>query len=61
MALKKKCLKCGISGHVVPIYYGMPNEKAIQEYYDGNAVLGGCSIEIDAAKYHCKRCEFEWR
>ena len=48
MALKIKCPSCNISGHVVPIIYGMPNEKAIQEYHDGNAVLGGCSIEMDA-------------
>ena len=53
MALKKKCPSCGSIGYVLPIYYGMPNEKAIQEYNDGNAVLGGCSIEFDAPNYHC--------
>ena len=60
MALKIKCPSCNISGHVVPIIYGMPNEKAIQKQDKGNAILGGCLMEEGAPKYHCKDCEFEW-
>ena len=57
----KKCPDCD-STDVVPIAYGMPNEKLQQEAFDGKVHLGGCAITVDEnlVDRHCNNCEFEW-
>ena len=57
----KKCPDCS-SLDVIPIMYGMPNDKMQQDYSEGKIKLGGCSIIIgeNQANRYCNACEFKW-
>jgi hypothetical protein len=56
------CPKCG-SLDVVPIMYGLPTQKAMDEADRGKIFLGGCCIGERDPQKHCKACgeEFHFR
>ena len=54
-----KCPKCD-STNIVPIVYGYPGPKMIQDSDEGKVRLGGCSIELDSFDRYCNDCENEW-
>jgi len=58
----KKCPKCD-SESIAEILYGMPafDEQMKRDIDSGKIVLGGCCVCDDDAKWHCNKCEYEWK
>tara|TARA_Y100001970_G_C14242543_1_gene865813 strand:- start:4040 stop:4249 length:210 start_codon:yes stop_codon:yes gene_type:complete len=54
-----KCPKCN-STNIVPIVYGYPGPKMIQDSDEGKIYLGGCEIKVKAPNRYCNDCEDEW-
>ena len=50
------CNNCGSRNSIVPIVYGMPSNKMLQEEKDGEIICGGCIIRPE--KYGCTECKF---
>ena len=59
MKEKKQCPQCQ-SKNVIPIKYGMPDERMINDSYTGKIKLGGCCILENANNRHCTDCKYEW-
>ena len=59
-AQSKKCPLCGKSDHVVRILYGLPTSEAWEEAKTGKLHIGGCCIDSDSPKWHCKSCNKEF-
>ena len=53
---KRKCPACG--GKVVPIVYGMPGERLMQDADDGKVILGGCCILDFSPDRGCLDCSW---
>ena len=56
---KRECQSCN-STNVVPIMYGYPGPGAVEDSEKGKVHLGGCIVDIDNPKWHCKDCEHDW-
>lgn len=56
---RPKCPECD-STSVVPIVYGMPGGKMVEQYERGEIVLGGCCISGDDPRWHCEGCNCDW-
>jgi hypothetical protein len=56
---RKNCPKCG-SNRPIPIEYGEPGSEMEKAWEEGRIQLGGCCIESDSPKWHCKDCKHEW-
>ena len=54
-----KCPECG-SEKTVLILYGIPSHGLLDGSQKGEFILGGCQINPEAPRYHCKRCKKEW-
>lgn len=54
------CPACG-SQEIIPIIYGEPTEKTIQQAERGEIALGGCGQEIGAPNRKCKDCGYMWK
>ena len=53
------CPKCG-NPDVVPIVYGEPGLKLIDEERQGKLFLGGCVVGDHDPQKHCKACGIEF-
>ena len=53
------CSDCG-STNVVTIMYGYPGPGAVHDSEEGKVHLGGCIVDVDNPKWHCKDCERDW-
>ena len=53
------CPKCG-SLDVVPILYGLPGPKGMEEGDRGKIFLGGCCVGESDPRKHCKACGTEF-
>jgi hypothetical protein len=51
-----KCPECD-NTNVVPILYGYPNAKGIEDVKAGKMVLGGCIVRGNDPKHYCKDCK----
>lgn len=54
------CPACG-SQEIIPIVYGEPTEKTIQQAERGEIALGGCCQEIVTPNRKCKDCGYMWK
>ena len=54
-----KCPKCN-STNIVPILYGYPNAKGIEDVEAGKMVLGGCLRRGNDPKHYCKDCKHKF-
>ncbi len=41
--------------------YGYPGPGAVQDSEEGKVHLGGCIVDINNPKWHCKDCERDWQ
>ena len=55
----RRCPSCN-SEQVVPIVYGFPSPKLIEEADKGLVVLGGCVVDAKNPKWKCKACKHVW-
>lgn len=61
MAKKRvACPKCQ-SKKSIPILYGEPTLKAIEEVEAGKYMLGGCCFSDQSPTRHCRDCGHEWK
>lgn len=51
-----RCPKCGHSGHLKEIIYGMPSNDFDFDKY----AVGGCIIEVNAPNVECQNCGARW-
>ena len=56
---ERRCPSCN-SEQVVPIVYGFPSPKLIEEADKGRVVLGGCVVDANNPKWKCKACKRKW-
>ena len=54
------CPKCK-SKKTIPISYGMPSRDMLKEDKAGRLLLGGCVMNFDNPKWHCKKCGHAWK
>jgi hypothetical protein len=56
----KRCPRCG-SADVLPIIYGYPSEKMIEDSAAGRISLGGCTIwQGESPAFECDSCGHRW-
>ena len=55
----KTCPICHENDEVIPIEYGYPSQKLIEDSVKGKARIGGCLISVWDPNWYCKRCEDE--
>lgn len=55
------CLKCH-SEKISEIFYGLPGdmELYLRLVEDQKIHPGGCTIDMDSARWHCNNCGNEW-
>ena len=56
---KPRCPLCD-SEDIAAIVFGYPSSEMIEGSERGTIKLGGCCVEEDDPKWHCKECEHEW-
>ena len=56
---KRRCPTCN-SEQVIPIVYGFPSSKLIEEADKGLAALGGCVVDANNPKWKCMACKRKW-
>jgi len=49
------CPDC--SSDMIPIGYGLPGPKAIEEWKKGKLILGGCEFDEASPNWHCPKCD----
>ena len=55
----KNCPKCQ-SKKIIPILYGMPTEKAVQDSDAGKLKIGGCCMDEGSPEWFCSSCTHEF-
>ncbi len=54
------CPACGSKESVIPIGYGMPGKEMMDRAERGEILLGGCVVEPNSPRWHCKSCKKSW-
>ena len=54
----RRCPRCD-SEYVLPIRYGYPGPKMVEDYHAGRILLGGCMIHPDYPHWRCLDCGYE--
>jgi hypothetical protein len=52
---KPVCPVCKTAEHVIPIVYGKPARELMEKAERGEVKLGGCVIDKDSPRNHCKK------
>jgi hypothetical protein len=55
-----RCPRCG-SADVVPIVYGLPSRKMIEDCHAGRIALGGCCVFPHYPDHLCDSCGHKWQ
>ena len=48
------CPGCKSAKAVVPVVYGFPDPELMEQEERGEVELGGCVVESDSPKWHCR-------
>ena len=54
------CPRCGSADQVIPIVYGLPNERGFDAARRGEIRLGGCLVSEDSPAWWCRGCDREF-
>lgn len=54
------CPNCQ-SEKIIPIHYGLPNLKGLEQAGKGEIKLGGCCVSPKNPNWHCKNCGKEFK
>ena len=54
------CPKCKSDVGVIPIFYGEPTQKQLDQEKQGKIVLGGCIFSSSSPIQHCKKCNLNF-
>lgn len=52
------CPDCG--GELIPIVWGLPNDRLLKRAERDEIFLGGCCLPPNPPNYHCKKCDKEF-
>lgn len=53
---KLSCPNCH-STNVIPIAYGYPEPKLLEDSSQGKVALGGCNVDEDSPEWECQACK----
>jgi len=56
----KRCPRCH-SDEVIPVAYGVPTPKLVEEAMAGRVAIGGRVAGPEAPDWRCVVCDHEWR
>jgi hypothetical protein len=51
------CPRCGATGSLTPIVYGLVGPDLLSDDRRGDVVLGGCLVFDDDPTHLCRRCD----
>jgi hypothetical protein len=55
-----QCPSCK-SLEIIPIVYGLPDQETLKQYNDGEIFLGGPDDADAVERWHCTKCELNWK